>query len=253
VNNDSTLFSLQGFLRVGVLNADGSIGALRWLGNCPEATLELDSSATDKTESYSGKRLQVGRLTTGTNAKLTYTLDEWSSANAALAFQAAVADITASTVTGEVFPADLVAGDLVRLDHPFASSLVITDSTGAPITVATTDYALEGHGQNIVRIIDPTGYVQPFKAAYSYAAAKNTVLFSAPGKQVFVQFDGINTETNEPIIVDLWRVRHDPVKSLGLIHKEYGSLAMSAAVLYDVTRADDPTLGGFGRVMQKAA
>jgi hypothetical protein len=250
--NDSHLFSLQGYLRIGVRNADGTIGALRWAGNVPEATLELDSSATDKTESYSGKRLQVGRLTTGINAKLNYTLDEWSSANLALAFQASVANVTASTVTGEVLPTGLVAGDLVRLDHPFASNLVITDSAGVVATVDAADYALEGHGQNIVRIIDPTSYTQPFKAAYSYAAAKNVVLFSQPGQEVFVQFDGTDTETGTPIVVDLWRVRHDPVKSMGLIHKEYGSLQMTAAVMFDRTRADDPSLGGFGRLLEKA-
>lgn len=249
----NTLFSLQGYLRAALLDASGNIGALWWFGNVPDATLELDSSVVDKTDSYTGQRLQIGRLPTGTTAKLSMTMDEWSTANMALAFNASPSDIIAGTVTGEVFPASLEAGDLVRLDHPFASSLVVTDSNATPATVDVSKYALEGHGENIVRIIDPTSYTQPFKGAYSYAAAENLVLFSRPSQKVFVQFDGINTETGDPVVIDLWRAQFDPVKSLGLIHKEYGSLAMTAAVLYDVTRASDPALGGFGRMLTKKA
>lgn len=247
------LFSLQGYLRVGTRLPNGAIGALRWVGNVPEATLALSTEATDKTESFSGQRLQIGRLTTATTAALNYTLDYWSAANLALAFNANVAQIAASTVTSEVFPADLENGDLVRLAHPFASSLAITDSTGSPITVAPADYALEGHGANIVRLINKGTYVQPLKAAYSYAAARNIVMFSKPGEETFLQFDGINTETGDPIIVDLWRVRHDPVSELGLINAEYGNLPLTAAVLYDSTRAADAALGGFGRMLEKAA
>lgn len=250
----NTLFSLQGFMRVGMLDANGNIGALFWVGNVPEATLELNSSAVDKNDSFSGQRLQIGRLPTGTTASLKMTMDEWSTANMALAFRATAADIAASTVTGEVFPDDLVVDDLVRLAHPFASSLVVTDSTGTPLTLTPdTDYALEGHSDNIVRIKSLGAYVQPFKGAYSYAAAENLVLFSAPSKNVFVQFDGINTENGEPVVVDLWKARFDPVASLGLIHAEYGNLPMTAAVLYDATRAGDATLGGFGRMQTKKA
>lgn len=246
-----TLFSLQGYLRLGALDASGNIGALRWVGNVPEATLELNSTSVDKQESYTGNRLQIGRLSTGTTATLNCTFDEWSSANLALAFRASVASIVAGTVTAEVFPTALAVDDLVRLDKPFATSLVITDSNATPATVAPANYALEGPGQNIVHIKALGAYTQPFKAAYSYAAADNVVMFSQPSVEVFAQFDGTNTETGDPVIIDLWKTRFDPIKSLGLIQKEYGSLAMSAAVLYDATRAADATLGGFGRMMQK--
>ncbi|MGH8037006.1 MAG: hypothetical protein ACREPC_03125 [Stenotrophomonas sp.] len=248
-----SLFSLQGYIRTGEVDAAGKIGKMRWVGNVPEATLELATSNTDKNESFSGKRLQIGRLATGTTAALNLTLDYWSAANLALGFQATVADIAASTVTGEVFPSGLVAGDQVRLDHPFASALVLTDSATTPATVPPANYDLVGHGKNIVEVKNVGSLQQPFKAAYSHEAAENIVLFSAPGKVTFLQFDGINTETEEPVIIDLWRVRFDPVSSLGLINQEYGNLALSAAVLYDTTRAADAALGGFGRMLQKKA
>lgn len=248
-----SLFSLQGYFNIAPILAGGAIGPLRWLGNVPEATLALGAESVDKIESYSGKRLQMGRLTTGVTAALNVTLDEWSAANLALAYQATVADIAASSVTGEDFPPGLLAGDLVRLDHPFASSLVITDSaTPTPATVPGTNYSLEGHGKNRVRILDPGAFVQPFNAAYSYEAAKNVVLFSQIGVPVYLQFDGINTETNEPVLMEFWRTRFDPVSEVGLINAEYGNLPLAGAVLYDQTKEADPLLGGFGRMLQKA-
>lgn len=247
------LFSLQGYVNLAALDASGNIGAMRWVGNVPEATLELDVSEFDKEESFSGSRLLIGTLPGSVKANLNITLDYWSSPNLAQAFQASVAQIAASTASAEAFPAGLVAGDLVRLDHPFVSGLVITDSAGAPVTVDPADYALEGHSESRVRIIDPAAYTQPFKAAYSYDAAENIVLFSQPSKYVYAQFDGINTETGEPVLIDLWKTRFSPVKSLGLINQEYGNLQLSGKVLYDTTRAGDAALGGFGRMQQKPA
>ncbi len=252
--SEPTLFSLQGYLSVATLLPNGTIGKLRWLGNVPEATLALGTESTDKNESFSGKRLQIGRLQTGITAAFNYTMDYWSSANLALAFNAEETAIAASTVTGEEFPADLAAGDRVRLDHPFVSSLVITDSaTPTPATVAGANYRVVGHSDSVVEIITPGAFTQPFKAAYAYEAATNLVLFSKIGAAVYLQFDGINTETNEPLLIDLWKVRHNPVSELGLINTEYGNLPMTSAVLFDAARSLDASLGGFGRMLQKAA
>lgn len=246
-----SLFSLQGYFRIADRDANGNIGKLRWVGNVPEATLSLNSESTDKNESYSGQRLQIGRLVTATTASLNMTLDEWSSANLALAFQGAVNNITSGSVTGETFPTGLVAGDQVRLAHSFVTGLALTDSAASPATVDPGDYRLVGHAGATVEIVDPTGYTQPFKAAYTYPAVNNIVMFSQPGAEVFVQFDGLNTETGKPVLIELWRVRFNPVSELGLINAEYGSLSMSAAVLFDPGRAPDPALGGFGRLLER--
>jgi hypothetical protein len=248
-----TLFSLQGYLRIAEILPNGTIGKLRWLGNVPEAQLQLNTEAEDVTESFSGQRLQIGRLSTGTTAAFNYQMDYWSAANLALAVNANETAIAASTVTGETFPTGLVAGDLVRLDHPFVSSLIITDSAGTPATVPPANYRIEGHSESVVNIVTPGAFVQPFRAAYAYAAATNLALFSKIGSAVYLQFDGVNTVTNDPVFLEMWKVRHDPIKELALINKGQGNMPMTSAVLYDQTRALDPLLGGFGRMLQKAA
>ena len=55
------------------------------------------------------------------------------------------------------------------------------------------------------------------------------------------------------MLFEFWKARHDPIKELGLINKQYGNLPMSAALLYDERRAADPLFGGIGRALQKAA
>ena len=71
--------------------------------------------------------------------------------------------------------------------------------------------------------------------------------------EVYLQFDGINTETGAPVVLELWKVRHNPIASLALINEAYGNLPMTSAVLFDQTKMADAQLGGFGRMLMKAA
>jgi hypothetical protein len=59
-----------------------------------------------------------------------------------------IAEIAAGTVTGEVFPATVAVGDVIKLDKPYnVSDLVITDSAGSPVTLDPEHYdAFLEHG-----------------------------------------------------------------------------------------------------------
>jgi hypothetical protein len=247
-------FSLQGYFMIGALLGDGSIGKLRWLGDTTDANLTLTTESETTKESYTGLRLQTGEIVTSRSGSLEYSLKNFSQANLALAFEAGVQSIVAGTVTGETFPTSLVAGDMVRLDHAFTTGLVITDSaTPTAATVTNTKYRPFGHSNGVIELLDVTGYTQPFKAAYSYDAVDNLVLFSNPGVEVYLLFDGINTATNEPLLLDLWKVKHQPVSQLGLLNNGFGTLPLKASVNFDTTRSLDAALGGFGRMQQKTA
>lgn len=246
---NDTLFSLQGYIKVALRLSNGRPGPLHWLGNVPEATLALNQESVDKNESFSGERSQIGRLNTGRTCVFSGTLDYWSAKNMALGLYAEPSVITASSVTGELLPPGLLAGDVVQLNHAFASALVLTDSTPVtPLVVDTDDFRLIGHGDNQVEIITPGAYVQPFKAAYSKAAVDNLAIFATLPPERYIVFDGINTETGEPILIDLYKGRFDPFGSIALINQEYGNLPFQASILRDSVAAIDPTLGGFGRI-----
>jgi hypothetical protein len=154
-------------------------------------------------------------------------------------------------VTNEIFPTGLVDGDQVRLAHPYASSLVITDSNATPATVATDKYQLTGHNEAIVEWVDVASFTQPFKAAYTYAGYDSLEVFTSAAPERYVIFDGINTETGDGVLIDIYRVRFAPFENLGMIHPEYGSLPFQGAVLFDLLNADENGKGGFFKYAQK--
>lgn len=249
-----SLFSFQGKVYAGERLPSGKLSKPIWMGNVPTMTLQMSTETTNKTESFSGNRLQYGRLQRGKTATLNLTFDEFLPKNVALALWATDLTVASGTVTAEAFENGLLAGDHVKLDHPFASSIVITDSNGTPATLTpNTDYEVVSPNAGLIKLLSVASFTQPFNAAYSYAARDSFTLFTAAPPERYIMLDGINTETNEPVIVTLYRCKFDPVSDLGLIHEEYGQFPLSGSVLYDTVNAANANLGGFGRIDLKAA
>lgn len=242
------LVSLQGKIWLATRSPQGKYEKPVWVGNAPTATLQLATESTKKTESFSGSRLQIGELDRGKTATLNVTLDEWFVSNLALGLYGTAADVVAGTVTAESLPSPLKTGDFIRLDHPFTSDVVLTAT--APL-VLDTDYRIESPAGGLIEILKDS--TPPVKAAYSYEAVTSLTMFTARPPERWLFLDGINTETGESVLVDLYRCKFNPVSDLGLIHDEYGSLALTGSVLYDPLNARDTTLGGYGRMITKKA
>lgn len=249
-----SLFSFQGKVWAGSRTVTGKLSRPFWAGNVSAMNLKLSTDADNKTESFSGNRLQYGRLQKGTTAQLDMTFDEWLAKNIALAIWASEIELAPDTVTGEPLESGLVAGDFVKLDGQFVSSVVLTDSAGTPATLALgTDYRIESPNAGLIELLNVTGKTQPFKAAYATQAATAYTMFTSAPPERYILLDGINTETQEPVLVTLYRCKFDPVSDLALINDSYGNFQLTGSVLYDPLNAGDPELGGFGRIVQKAA
>ncbi len=249
------LFSLQGYIRAGVRNAaTGKPGPMFWLGNVPEATLEISVENADKRESFSGNRGLYKRMYTQRGGTFSGSMDEWSLKNLALLLHGQAANVVGASVTAEEFPTGLVAGDEILLAHPYASSLALTDSTsGTPLTVDTDDYELAGHNDRIVQLKNAGAYVQPFKAAYTYAGYDKLDFFAQEPAEIYVVFDGIDTEYNVPVEIDLFRTQFAPLANFAMINEEFGNLPFSAELLFDPLNLDSNGKGGFARLLSKAA
>ncbi|MTI74727.1 MAG: hypothetical protein FH747_13895 [Stenotrophomonas sp.] len=248
------LFSLQGYIKAGLRNAaTGKPGPLFWLGNVPEATLEITVESADKRESFSGNRGLYKRMYTQRGGTFSGSMDEWSLKNLALLLHSQSANVASSPVTAEAFPAALVDGDEVLLAHPYAASLVITDSTsGTPLTVDPDDYELVGHNSRIVQLKNVASYVQPFKAAYTPAAYDKLDFFSKEPDEIYVVFDGIDTEYNVPVEIDLFRAQFAPLANFAMINEEFGNLPFSAELLFDSLNTDSNGKGGYARLLSKS-
>lgn len=252
---DTQYFSFQGKAYIAERDASGNPLALRWLFDVSALTVELATETSEKTESWSGNRLTAAQINRSISANVSMTLAGGNRDNLALAlFGTKVADAGGS-VTGETLPMALANGDVVRLAGEDVSTLVLTDSTpGTPLTlVAGTNYQLVDAFAGLVEIIDIGAFVQPFVAAYTAAATDAIVLFGDKAKERWIVFSGINTVDNTPAKLDLYKVRLQPTTSLALINEEFGEFELTGQALFDAGKSADPTLGGFGRWVAKAA
>lgn len=246
--DDNKLFSFQGYVFLGETGGSKPVNPV-WVGDAT-LTVALETETADHYESFSGQRMLYGQLATRKTANATLTLFEARAENFSLGLYGGVVDEDAGTVTAETFPAGLAAGDVVSLDHGFPASLVITDSTGTPVTlVEGQHYEVYPPGSNQVRILDPASLTQPFKAAYSYGKLQRVTMFTATPPERFLVLHGMNTLNGKKVRVELPRVKFNPASEINLHHEEFGQFELSGAVLYSPVTAGDPDMGGFGRIV----
>lgn len=248
-----TLFAGAGKVYLHTRDALGNpLGGI-FLGNVPDLKVQLATEVEEHIENQSGSNLTDARLQKSNKASINYTLEDFNEDNLALALYGQVLTISAGTVTGEVLPSPLSINQLYQLQKQNVSSLVITDSTGSPKTLAAGQYAVNAKPGSFIIADKTTGgaYLEPFKAAYSYGAAKQIAMFTQPVPERWLRFEGINVaDNNNAVICDLYRLSLDPIGELGLITSSFGKFPMKGSVLVDSTKAQGGALGQFGRIVK---
>lgn len=248
-------FSFQGKIFLGERRDGGRPGKLTWVGDAPVCNVALSTESEDRTESYSGNRLQSARLRKSSTAELSLTLNYFNADTLALGLYATVSNVASGTVTAEELPPDLAVGSIIALDHGNVSAVVLTDDAGTPATLTLdTHYEIYSADSGLIRILDLASFTQPFSAAYSYAAAQSAAMFTADPPERYFLLDGINTLDGSRVVAHLYRVQFDPASSIPLINDGFGQLELKGAALYDPDAALDADLGGFGKfILPEAA
>ncbi len=235
---------------------NGVLGKWRWIQDVSAMSIQLAVEKVEHKESYSGQKALVRSFPIGKTATVNITLHSIGPDNLALTLYGKVVAKAAGSVTGEVLPADLVAGDVIRLANFGVSELVITDSASSPAPLDPQYYALRADGAyGEVQLLGlPTpAPTQPFKAAYEYAANKQVGMFTAPQPTVALRYKGINlAEGGAPVIVELYKVATDPLQELALISdgNTVAGMQISGGILLDTSKPDTGDLGRFGRIIQ---
>lgn len=254
LSSKTILFSPQGLIMVG--KRDETTGAVHKyidLGNAPKLSVSLSTETEEIKESMTGQRLPMARMEKSKGATVEIELHNFDKRTLELLVRASPQTVNSGTVTGETLPEGLVAGDVAMLSNPFVSGVVIKDSALTPATVAPEDYVVDAGG-GMIRIVDPTGYVQPFKVDYTHAKQEVVALFTQGRAGYSLVFSGVNTaRSNEPLRVELYNIEFDPVENLDLIAEEANKFSLKGSLLIDPTKdGDDPELGQFGRIIRKA-
>lgn len=243
-------FSFQGRIELGTRLPGPLPGALFWVGDQSSCDLSFETDTEDRTETYSGNRLQSAQLTTATRVSLELVLRYATADNLQLGLYATPNNVAGASVTDELLPDALAAGERVALRRAGGgvTALTLTDSSGTPVTVDPDDYVLENAAGGIIRIVDPAPYTQPFKASYTHPGFISVPFFTAPPPERYLYLHGVNTLDNSAVRLHLYRVKFQPLASLGLINESFGEISLTGTALFDSEGALDPTLGGFGRL-----
>ena len=242
---DTQYYSFQGIVSLGTAGANAN--EEYEVGNCPALSVDLQVETIEHTESWSGQRMTDLRLIKAKKASLKMTLESFSLDNLALGLYGQTVSRAAGTVTAESL-GTVVAGMVYPLAKPVGvSSVVVKDGSNA--TVPATKYELDATF-GMIKVLDTTGTTMPWKVDYAYGAAKNVGMFLVNPPARRLRLRGVNTaQSNAPVLVELHKVQFDPIKNLALIQDDLGKLEFEGSVLADPTKANDPMLGMFGRVV----
>lgn len=248
-------YSGQGDVLIALRDASGNPGSFFMIGNAPKFELAHEVQRRKHQESRSGGRLTDKIQSTSKGGRINITFEDIRKDNVALLLGGSKVSLGSGSYTSgspDTFPTGLVVGSIVKLAKPNASSLVIKDSAGTPVTLTlNTHYRILDADFGLVQILSLGSLTQPFKAEYSYAATDVvTALTANDDTEYFVYGTMLNTEgspTDQKIGVSVYRVVFDPAQLLALINNEQGSFDISGEILRDNDRAEDASFGGFAR------
>jgi hypothetical protein len=242
-------FSGQGKVLVGLRNTNGTPGLLRWLGNANTFTFTPTEDTEQRNESFSGNRLPLRTLTRSRNGALAIKFDEFTNDNLALGMVASVTAVSAaSQITGYTFPTGAKVGNFLTVPHKNLSGVVIKDSSGSPKTLtADTNYRLDAFAGTAELLDITTGgaFVQPFKADFTPGAYTKMGALNQAAPELYVRFDGVNTDDGSRVIGDFYRVRMKLMKEFVLISDNYVDFELEGSLLADPTKAANSADGQF--------
>ncbi|MEX2524445.1 MAG: hypothetical protein WD750_05770 [Gammaproteobacteria bacterium] len=246
---DMKQFSFQGHVLLAERDANGNAKAFRDIGVAPTFDLSLGVNKDQQYESQSGRRRLRSEIITGQDVNLSLVLNDFSTLNLGLALYGTPAAIAAGSVTDEALPSGLEDGDLVALQQQNISNLVLEDNAAAALT-EDTHYEIQSAEHGTIKFLDLSTFTQPLVADYDYAGGINIAMFAGQPPIRWVRLQGINTaDGDKPVLVELYKVKFDPVETLSLINEAHGQLSMNAVAFDDDTKAGNDTLGRTGRII----
>lgn len=245
----------QGAIYMGTYNPTGGLAASGYLTGVTKigcANSEFSTSFSRSTkkikETCSGSKNDFAEIETEKSAEVTLTMIDVDKKTLSAALSGTLTSVTGSTVSGETFPT-VAVGDTVSLKYTNVSALVITDSAGTPATLTLgTHYTLDSADHGIVSIVNIGAFVQPFKAAYTYAAHGNITAFTAASVERGLLYQGINTHDGQKYKLVIPRISFGLDGALNWISNEESPVTLKGSMLYVPEYANDLVQGPFMRM-----
>lgn len=211
------------------------------IGNTSELKIAHDENVTDLPDFDNvggGTHAEVRRIN---SIEGSFIMHDLNADNIALAIRGTRTSVESGTVTES--PRKAYTGSLIRLEHPGATSVVVTSSDG---NTTYDDVAVSGAGVTVTpggdlaTVIDalPGPSVGlPVLISYAYGAFDEVQALTEAGKNWGLVFDGMNeADSGKPVILDVWKMSLGVLSELSLKGDAMGSMPISGKFLRDPTK-----------------
>ncbi|AUX61662.1 hypothetical protein JF634_11355 [Simonsiella muelleri] len=205
----------------------------RWIGNVPSLELETELETDEHLESHTGTRSADRVREKSRKVKFKMTLEDFASANLAIAFQASLTNVPKGNVADLTSADDLAVGDSWQLGKIKVSDVVLTDSTASsPKTLqAGVNYRIDERF-GMVDVLDLSGLKLPLKASFKHDSADVLGLMLEKAEGYYLVFEGLNTaESDKPVLVEIHKAAISPAKTLALINTDLASFDLEGTAL----------------------
>lgn len=249
-----TYLSGQGILNLGERGSNGYVKGYDDVGNAPMLEVQTEVKQVDHFESRSGIRAKDSILYTEVGAMLKISLDEFTAKNFGRMLAGTVNTVSGSSVTGETISSTgVVAGQKLHTKYSDISSVTVKDSAGSPATLTGggTDYTIYDAKRGILLINNVSGFTQPFKVDYTYAAQTDMAGLTDLTKEYALLFEGIDTANqNQKFTLWVHKIKIKPGTVVALINQEYSKSDLELEMLYDADKANGTSWSGFFHIQR---
>lgn len=141
-----------------------------------------------------------------------------------------------------------VVGDILPLpgNKTKVSSLVITDSTGSPVTATLGTHYEADADAGVIKVLSLSGLTQPLKAAFTETAGTANNIFQTTPNNQGMRFKGINLANNGAIeTVDIPKMQISPAATWTLLNS--GNDVNHYEITFEILDDGSNLTYGFGR------
>ncbi|HFF9504116.1 TPA: hypothetical protein ACGE99_003792 [Serratia marcescens] len=240
---NETYYYGQGKVYLARRDENGRPGAFRWVGDVSELSITLAFEQKTAKSSRSGKLVNTRRYMTSQSGAVTSAWHNFSADNLSLLLNSDVVRNYPRIIENEILPPNISAGDRIALSHQNVWGVEVGGLTEGQ------DYTVDAPWGMIDFITTPVN--QPVSVDYSRASSTTAAIFNGKTDEFAFRYESLNlAESNQRMLVELYRLSFEPLTTLQLINNDakMAALETAAEIMYDLTRTDDPIFGKFGRV-----
>jgi hypothetical protein len=213
----------QGKIYLARRNSAGQALSWRWVGDVSTLDLELEFDEKKTKGSVGGQLVTMERYISAVSGKITSTWHEYAPENLGILLNGNHISRPPNLFAQDTLPTGIVVGDRSSLSKLWG----VIDWLTTPLN-------------------------QPVVVDYEHSGNDTLPIITHQGEEFALRYEGINlAENNSPVLVEIYRVKFDPISKMALLSKEsdLAGLETSAEILYDFSKSEDPLLGRLGRIV----